>query len=862
MTRRPNLWTFCCCAIPCLFSFPAYSAVKETLTAADSFDGSNNAMFNVKSSANEEGTLYSLSEDILIQNVSNILPRMTGCFKNTKGNLNFSGNNKRFVFLNNTVDAEGKMIFHDTEDFLILANFLQIKCLGSTTFKEGKSAIKSRGAILFKYNSEITFESCFSEEKGGAIYCIPKKGSTKEPSVTFITNEHIKFAYNESRKGGGAIYAANMHLTAMGPTLFIDNTAHGFSGTRSPGGAIAIAPKGELSLFADSGDITFAGNTILHGRNYERNAVHLEDEAFISFLSAKAGKSIVFYDSITSSKASSIPLMINESFGIKTTGTIFFSSGDCKYSCSTLATVNFSRILQDVILAGGTLSISSGSILSVQNFIQRPGSQLIVDQSSMLRVNENAEILNLTIPVKLSIPTQRIENSKLKYTTLSHRQAGKISLLGNNKKLSFLGSLNVDWQDEDFYENLELANPVTFPLVIIETKKLENTHIEVSQLNAPINPYGYQGSWKLEWLNTPTTRASQAECRALLLWTPKGYRPRLLDSQGNSLVPNSLWNAFVDLRGIHSLMDTVSDSSVYQKGFWAAEMSNFFHKDHHKDSRGFRHTSNGYAIGISQQTPSKNVFNLGFFHLRGMSKDASLAKNREKIFAGSVYFQHTTPVLPFINWSIGNLFFSPECLSKISKDLPIIFSAQATYRRSRNTLTVTRKSSEITHGYWNTHCVGFEASSSLAFDIHEEHNILHNIFPFINLQGVYAYQRKFKEEGEKYHTITSSQLANLSLPMGIRLEGHPSYFPCFYSASISFISDLLRQNPSCTVVASYDPFATWETQGTNLSRQALTLQLSAHGEVLENINLFSKCCVEIRKSSQYYSADIGSQFLF
>ncbi len=55
-----------------------------------------------------------------------------------------------------------------------------------------------------------------------------------------------------------------------------------------------------------------------------------------------------------------------------------------------------SGILQDVILAEGTLNLNNGVILGVLNFVQRPNSTLILDHSKMMRIQDNAELSNIT----------------------------------------------------------------------------------------------------------------------------------------------------------------------------------------------------------------------------------------------------------------------------------------------------------------------------------------------------------------------------------------------------------------------------------------------------------------------------------
>ncbi|EPJ26579.1 chlamydia polymorphic membrane middle domain protein [Chlamydia psittaci 09DC80] len=76
----------------------------------------------------------------------------------------------------------------------------------------------------------------------------------------------------------------------------------------------------------------------------------------------------------------------------------------------------------------------------------------------------------------------------------------------------------------------------------------------------PPTHYGYQGNWTLAW--TPGEGNTQA---ATLSWEQTGYIANP-ERQG-SLVPNTLWDAFSDLRAIQNLMEVSANGANYHRGF-------------------------------------------------------------------------------------------------------------------------------------------------------------------------------------------------------------------------------------------------------------------------------------------------------
>ncbi|WP_268727569.1 polymorphic outer membrane protein middle domain-containing protein [Chlamydia psittaci] len=181
----------------------------------------------------------------------------------------------------------------------------------------------------------------------------------------------------------------------------------------------------------------------------------------------------------------------------------------------------------------------------------------------------------------------------------------------------------------------------------------------------PPTHYGYQGNWTLAWApggegNTQT---------ATLTWENTGYIVN--PEREGSLVPNTLWGSFSDIRAIQNLIDVSVNGADYPRGFWVSGLANFLHKSGSDTKRKFRHNSAGYALGVYAKTPSEDIFSAAFCQLFGKDKDYFVSKNSSNVYAGSL------PVS--LIGTLGRI-----CYKTLSVLRPISPTAQLTYCHASN----------------------------------------------------------------------------------------------------------------------------------------------------------------------------------
>ncbi|EPP35436.1 autotransporter beta-domain protein [Chlamydia ibidis] len=847
------------CSLVLLPLYPAHGDVRNTLSSTNNFDGSSGGTLEIKESqgtSSNDHVFYSLSSDVEIKNVTKTNPANRSLFEHTQGYLSFLGNGHSMILSDNTLTNQGSFVKNtESNSVCSFLGFHELLITNTPEAPLGKGAIFSNSRLVFRNNKKIAFDGCSSLQEGGAIHCVRPGINDNIPSVFLQNNGSTIFQNNESNTAGGAIYTDNLAIEASGPVHFIHNTVAPQNDRDLPkGGAIYILPKGTLSLHAKEGSIIFEGNKVIRNNRVVPSSIHLGSEASIEYLIANKGHSIEFYDPIFHDGSSNKELYINKDSQEKIyQGTVLFSSGCRQDGCSPSQAFYLSRILQNVSLAGGTLHIKGDTIVTTKRFSQLPESKIILEQQAKLRADGHILISNLHLP----LTTQQLIST----------DPPSISTIFRDNYLRLYGPIFINIEDENFYDTKLLEKDLKIPLLTLESQELSKIQVEDDDIIIRQDPYGYQGTWTLDWedresyMQTPRIKINAVK-NAFLSWKPREFRPYFIDAQGNSLVSNSLWSSFTDVRKIHELMDTVSDGSIHNQGIWGAELSHILHKEARPSKTDFLYTSHGYAFGISNRLPGQTVTNLGIIHMSGHTQDTTAAKNWTHTLAGSLYLQHTCAFYPFVKWSLGNLFFSPNVGRVVSKNVPLILTAQATYSNTRNVLSVSRPSTKITEAYWNTHCVNMEGGVSLSFDIQEEHDIFHNVLPFFNIQGIYGYQRKFTEEGVRPHRLSSSQLMNLALPLGMRIEGHSKRLSLFYVGSVSYIFDAYRKNPVSNVLCEYSPFYFWKIYSMELPRQGLHCQVSAHYTYRDTVALFAKGSAELRRFVTCYSANGGMQVLF
>ncbi|WP_174222220.1 autotransporter outer membrane beta-barrel domain-containing protein [Chlamydia poikilotherma] len=834
-----------------LFSSFALSIATELLADADTvniasgFNGSSSETFNIKQTDNADGTTYSLTNPISFLNVSNLNPANTSCFANSDGDLTFTGNRRLFYFNNIVSTAKGAAISTTADaKTLTISGCLRLIFHMCPREETGNGAIYSNSSMLMENNLEGSFG--YNKSSGnGSVICCEKSTSAgaTSPTLTIQNNGELIFLGNLSSASGGAIYAEKMLLSTGGNTLFQANV------TRDNGGAINIAANGEISLSADKGDLTFERNIALKNNQIIRNAIHLEDGAKFLQLRAAKNKSIYFYDPITTTGDIADRLIINAPNGATPyEGTIVFALGESYIDSPISKLTSFS---QDLTLAAGSLILKEEVYVKAKSFEQNPNSLLLMFPGTKLQTTNNISIKNLHLDLTDIVKAPAI-----------------LTATADAAAIDIRGPLVMHIDDEIFYNQEALANTLSFECLNVGAQRLDNIIID----DIPETPMitmkthrGYQGKWTISWEEQPEivigNVALQPNKKMSLVWKPSGYIP-FVGGTGeftSSLVPNSLWNLFLDTRFAQQAIETNAQSSG--NNLWISSLTNSVRKGSTDNNHGFRHKSSGYIAGGKIHTPQNDIFSIGICQLFGRSKDFGSSRSKDKFFSGSFYAQHSRYLLPIMRFLSGTSTYKPRFLLKISKDFPINFDALISYSYGRNHMTVKYSDRTQTTSSWNTYGYSAQIGSSLPFALDVSHTFFQYVSPFIKLHWIYAHQVQFQEQGIKRRSFSNSNLKNLSLPIGLKIQGQ-SLHRLSYELTGMYIADLYRCNPESVTSLISGGLLPWTTTATNLGKQAALLQGSGNLSLTSHINIFAQGTVEFRRSSYSYTMDFGSRVHF
>ncbi|EPJ25128.1 autotransporter beta-domain protein [Chlamydia psittaci 09DC78] len=127
---------------------------------------------------------------------------------------------------------------------------------------------------------------------------------------------------------------------------------------------------------------------------------------------------------------------------------------------------------------------------------------------------------------------------------------------------------------------------------------------------------------------------------------------------------------------------------------------------------------------------------------------------------------------------------------------------------------------------------------------------------------MYSEQRKFTEEGLRRCSFSSTYLANLALPLGIKIQGTCPRELLAYDLSAMYVQDIFRINPETMTLFLIGGLAPWTTPATNLDNKALVVQGSGRFAVRPNIEIFAEGNCELRSSSRSYNYDFGAKLHF
>ncbi|MEF9496528.1 MULTISPECIES: polymorphic outer membrane protein middle domain-containing protein [Chlamydia] len=836
-----------------LYGFLIFSSFTASMAFADatdlpsstSFDGSTGAgQFTPKETTASGGTNFTLTGDITIQHVKSTTPANTSCFKNSTGNITFAGANYSLIFEDIISTAKGAAISNNTDaKTLTMSGFNILSFIAAPKATTGNAAIYSVASTTIKENKKLTFDTNHSIAAGGAIHCA-KTGSTAA-TLTLQQNESMIFKNNSSATTGGAIHAEKLVLKAGGATLFENNHA------TQKGGAISIAGSGEISLSADDGSIIFKGNTITDAGNKVNNAIHVGANGKFLKLEAKESQSILFYDPVVVEGTAADNLEINKTSGATTyTGSIIFSG---RYIESPhKRRKHISKFTQPLTLSAGSLVLEKGAHLEAKSLTQTAGSKVILDQTSSIETKENIDIKELWL---------RLDEFKNPTTAT-------ISTTGSAHTVTVKGPLGIFADHETFYDNHALAYDVNQEVLQLSDKdisKIALVDIPQAVRKNIASHRGYQGDWTIDWKTIPgSTNAGVTTLGtkiATIHWRPTGYIPfGGAQEITTPLVVNTLWGNFSDIRNLERTVESLATNSLSSEGFWAAGIKNFLHSNSSAKNYVFQHNNAGYVIGMNKHTLSDNVFSAAFSQLFGKDRDDANGQVDHQTLSGSFYAHHVGS-LPMLRFLCGG---STDCPPELqaSPSIPVIVNAQLSYSHSNNHLIINHTDTTKTTGMWSNYSLATELGSTFIYTLSKCPSILKHISPFVKLQGVYSEQRKFTEEGLRRCLFSSTYLANLALPLGIKIHGVCPRELLAYDLSAMYVHDVFRIDPESMTLFLIGGLAPWATQATNLDTKAVVVQGSGRFAVRPNIEIFAEGNCELRSSSHSYNYDFGAKIHF
>ncbi|ATQ71317.1 autotransporter domain-containing protein [Chlamydia psittaci] len=811
---------------------------QKTLTSADSYNGNTagDQEFQPKETSAPQGTTYTCTGNICISYAGLGGDGLAkSCFTDTAGNLAFVGNGYTLCFDNITTAASnpGAINVSGSDKTLGISGFSLFSCAHCPPGTNGYGAIKAAGNTTIKDNSSLVFHKNCSTTDGGAIQCIGSSAA----ELKMENNQNLVFSENSSNTKGGAIYADKLTIVSGGPTLFSNNSV---SKSSSPtGGAICLKDSGgECSLTANLGDIIFDGNKIIttardSAATVKRNSIDLgSSSGKFTKLDAKEGFGIFFYDPIANQGDTSTPIELNKAAdSINYTGKIVFSGEKLSDEEKTDVDNLKSYFTQPLQIGAGSLVLKDGVTLEAKKVTQTEGSTVVMDLGTTLQTPSSGGEGVAPTPAKVAATT-------------------------DSQKVT-INAVNLVNTDSNSYENPILSSSKPFSAItVISSSGQTTTAPESNPTNyVPPTHYGYQGNWTVTWAQGSGTQ----EQIATLNWEQTGYSPNP-ERQG-PLVPNTLWGSFSDIRAIQNLMDISVNGADYHRGFWVSGLANFLHKSGSDTKRKFRHNSAGYALGVYAKTPSDDIFSAAFCQLFGKDKDYLVSKNNANIYAGSLYYQHIS------YWNAWQNLLQ----NTIGAEAPLVLNAQLTYCHASNDMKTNMTTTYAPHkttyseikGDWGNDCFGVELGATVP--IQTESSLLFDMYsPFLKLQLVHAHQDDFKEtNSSEGRYFESSNLTNLSLPIGIKFERFANNDTASYHVTAAYAPDIVRSNPDCTTSLLVSPdSAVWVTKANNLARSAFILQAGNYLSLSHNIELFSQFGFELRGSSRTYNVDLGSKIQF
>lgn len=721
-------------------------------------------------------------------------------FSEQRGVISFI-NNQAEVVKNISHSGNGGAISSEVAGSAILFDGNQEILFQKNQAKFGGGIYNSQGSVEFSENrNTITFTENQALESGGAIYanlcsinkqsapmCFRKNhanhlGGAIHSHQTIVKNNDAAILFSQnSAEGGGAITAISCHLIASQPIIFSENSAGNLGG-----GAIYLSgTQPQLYLHAQAGDIIFTGNvakiSTKHSSVINNNAITIKGSPENIRLIANENQSIIFYDPFLATSQSSHPININSVDNIFHCGSVIFSGE--KLPLDRQDKTNKTSIFnQPVYLHNGTLSITGGAILAVQEFKQfggvlnlSPGSMLTSYNSS----GKDVVISNISFGLDAAH---------------SHLPA---EIRSGNSEIKLSGSPQIHDPDNIFYDNHSLASqPYQMEIIFKSDKNIHTEKFVPEEIAVQQNTYGYQGVWKFNWSEEDSKRHKTLRA----LWIPTGTFVLNPEKEG-SLVPSSVWSTFTGMRASNdAVLDNYLNNNtllpIKHICIFGGIVSSIMEQstDNYKN---FSTTQAGHNLGIKLPFSPNTVVCATFSQLHGSSSQNNIpGKSHSHMLMGTV--------AAFKNW---------KALS---------FRSSVSYAEESHVMKHRFSKKDITRGSWKNQ--GVRGSVGLSYAYPKGIRCL-KITPFVNLEYTTINQNPFIETGYDPRYFASSRLNNLALPTGVSLELR--LFGAKYSLlsefSMAYIKDLFREDPLTTASLILNQHS-WKVGSVFMGQEALNLK--------------------------------------
>ena len=311
------------------------------------------------------------------------------------GDVSFSGN----TVSSSSSSASGGAIYDVT---ITLSNNESVTFSGNTASTSSATYSASVGAIsgfvTMDGNGDVTFIGNTASASSGAC------GGAIEGDVTMTGNGDVSFSGNTASGRyayGGAICeerGSTITLSDNGSVTFSGNTASSSDDDASGG---AIYTYGDLSIRNNDSVAFYQNAEVVNGNTYRLRSIYAGGSGAEISLSAAAGKSITFRDSVYIASGSTVNLNADytyldeagESVTIRQTGDIIFTGADTEQHLNDLleaAGAGRTATAQEILnsrttevcamtnLYGGRLRVEEGAIYQDQGITAMEGSAATV----------------------------------------------------------------------------------------------------------------------------------------------------------------------------------------------------------------------------------------------------------------------------------------------------------------------------------------------------------------------------------------------------------------------------------------------------------------------------------------------------